>query len=146
VCSSFALLTGAGMTPRVSTISRLAWWPASPIPFGPPRADLAEIEHRVFVDGSHEPDIRSGASKLRRALGPGVRPPVLHRVFHADGLPLLQACRAFEIRQIVRCQRIDDASGMDLINGGMPAGRERHPPAIGPAQPFQPARVEQPEP
>jgi hypothetical protein len=26
-----------------------------------PHADLAEIEYRVFVDGSHEPDIRSGA-------------------------------------------------------------------------------------
>jgi hypothetical protein len=88
------------------------------------------------------------ASKLRRPLGPGIR---LGRgcwtVFSTlTRPPLLQGCRAFEIRQIVRCQRIDDASGMDFINGGKPVGRERHPPAIGSAQPFQPTRVEQPEP
>jgi hypothetical protein len=151
VCSSVAPLTGAGVAPRVSTISRLAWSPASapPILSPPPQADLAEIERCVFVDGLHEPDIRSGAGvEVEAGVGAGGQawPRVLDRVFHADAPPLLQGCRALEIRQIVRCQWIDDASGMDFINGGMPVGRERHAPAIGPAQPFQPARVEQPEP
>jgi hypothetical protein len=55
-----------------------------------PQADLAEIEHRVFVDGSHEPDIRSGAGvEAEAGVGAGGQawPLVPDRVFHADAPP-----------------------------------------------------------
>jgi hypothetical protein len=150
VRSSFAPLTGAGVVPRVSTISRLAWSSAPPTPSTPAhrRISLKSSTASSLTVRTSPTFVPAQASKLRRPLGPGVR---LGRgcwtVFSTlTRPPLLQGCRAFEIRQIVRCQRIDDASGMDFINGGKPVGRERHPPAIGSAQPFQPTRVEQPEP
>lgn len=52
--------------------------------------DLAEIEHRVFVDGSHEPDIRSGAGvEAEAGVGAGGQawPLVPDRVFYADAPP-----------------------------------------------------------
>jgi hypothetical protein len=77
-----------------------------------PQADLAEIEHRVFVDGSHEPDIRSGAGvEAEAGVGAGDQawPRVLDRVFHTD------APQCYKVVGHLKSAKSCDASGLRTL-------------------------------
>jgi hypothetical protein len=68
-CSSFAPLTGAGVAPRVSTISRLARGRRSYRPRHRPISPKSSTASSLTVRTSPT-FVPAQASKLRRALGP----------------------------------------------------------------------------